>query len=177
MCTMKIKPVILLVFAALLFVTSCGPAEQTGADTSMVPSATLTFTPDLCSPENIKTEVEKVHRLMREFDDASLLAANMPREQLHDSIAGLQQIRRKAEDEKVPICLAKLKQSQLTHMNTVITTLVSFMGNGDQETITQGIQTARQQHDEYYLEMARLLGVTVVPATIMPAAEQTQPAP
>jgi hypothetical protein len=39
---------------------------------------------------------------MREFDDASILASKMPREQLSGSIAGLQRIRREAEDEQSP---------------------------------------------------------------------------
>lgn len=103
---------------------------------------------------------------MREFDDASILASNMPREQLSSSIADLQRIRREAEDELIPNCLLTLKMHQIEHMNSVIDTLVAFMGGTDQQTLEQGIATARQQHDDYTLELARLLGLTVVPATV-----------
>jgi len=139
-----------------LVLSACGETSQT---------AGASLTPDPCAPENIRVEVEKVHKLMREFDDASLLAASTPREQIRPAIADLQEIRRAAEDQKVPACLGNLKTYQITHMNTVINTLVSFMGGtSDQETMNQGIALARQQHDQYTLELARLLGVTVMPA-------------
>jgi hypothetical protein len=51
-------------------------------------------------------------------------------------------------------------------MNSVIDTLVAFMGGTDQQTLEQGIATARQQHDDYTLELARILGLTVVPVTV-----------
>jgi hypothetical protein len=103
---------------------------------------------------------------MREFDDASILASNMPREQLSNPIADLQRIRREAEDEPVPACLLTLKTHQVEHMNSVIDTLVAFMGGTDQQTLEQGIASAREKHDQYTLELARLLGLTVVPATV-----------
>lgn len=102
---------------------------------------------------------------MREFDDASILASNLPREQLSDSIAGLQRIRREAEDEEIPPCLTDLQNYQVDHMNTVIDTLVAFLGGADTESLERGIALARDQHDQYTLELARLLGVTIVPAT------------
>ena len=102
---------------------------------------------------------------MREFDDAAILASNMPREQLSGSIADLQRIRREAEDEQTPGCLANLKAFQVQHMNSVITTLIAFMAGTDQQSLDQGIAIARDQHDQYTLELARLLGLTVVPAT------------
>jgi hypothetical protein len=137
-------------------VTATSPPTQT----EFVPSST----PDPCLPGNIEAEVEKVHKFMREFDDASLLAANMPQEQLGDAIANLQKIRRDAEDQEVPSCLNTLKTYQIAHMNSVINTLIAFMGDTDQATVDQGIAVARQQHDDYTLELARILGLTVVPA-------------
>ncbi len=50
-------------------------------------------------------------------------------------------------------------------MNTVIGTLVAFLGGTDKNTLEQSIAIAREQHDQYTLELARLLGLTVVPAT------------
>ena len=132
-----------------------------------------TSTPDLCARPQIETEVQNVHRHMREFDDASILASNMPREQLSNSIADLQRIRREAEDEETPGCLTNLKAIQVQHMNSVINTLIAFMGGTDQQTLDQGISLARQQHDEYTLELARILGLTVVPATIPPSPSAT----
>ena len=101
---------------------------------------------------------------MREFDDAALLASNTPLEQLNPTISDLQRIRRDVEDLRVPACLTTLKQYQLAHMNTVINTMLGFLSGTDTETLNQGIALARQQHDQYTLELANLLGVTVVAA-------------
>ena len=141
-----------------------------------VPSASTvepTSTLDPCGRPQLEAEVQKVHKHMREFDDASILASNMPREQLSSAIADLQRIRREAEDEQTPACLTNLKQIEVQHMNTVINTLIVFMGGTDQQTLDQGISLARQQHDEYTLELARILGLTVVPATMPPAPSAT----
>ena len=43
-----------------------------------IPTATLTPEYDPCAPENLPDEVNKVHRIMREFDDTALLASNTP---------------------------------------------------------------------------------------------------
>jgi hypothetical protein len=146
------------------------PSSTAGATVSNPP--TYTETPSVpspttnpCSTKEIEPVVQKVHSHMREFDDASLLASNLPREQLKDSISDLQRIRRQAEDEEIPGCLATLKKYEVDHMNTVINTLVAFMGGTSRQTLEQGIGLARNQHDQYTLELARLLGLTVVPAT------------
>jgi hypothetical protein len=103
---------------------------------------------------------------MREFDDASVLASKQPRDEVDTSVADLQRIRREAEDEQIPACLTDLKEYQVDHMNSVINTLLAFIGGADNQTLEQGITMARQQHDQYTLELARLLGLTVVPATV-----------
>lgn len=130
-------------------------------------------TPDPCAPENIESGVEEVHRFMREFDDASALAGSVPREQLTDHIANMQRIRREAEDQFVPICLADLKAHQLSHMNVVINTLIAFLGGSDQETVDQGIGLAREFHDNYTLELANVLGLDVIPVEVQGTATPT----
>jgi len=184
-----VKKDILHIIATLILaivLAGCGSPPATPTATESEPESTATVpavseasasaTPDPCSLPQLETEVQEVHRHMREFDDASILASNMPREQLGDSIAELQRIRREAEDEEIPGCLTNLKTIQVLHMNSVITTLIAFMGGTDQQTLDQGIALARQQHDEYTLELARLLGLTVVPAN-PPAAPSDTPAP
>jgi hypothetical protein len=153
----------LIVLATVLLLAACGQAEPIIATPTLVPTVTVTSTPDPCSPENIPAEIQAVHRLMREFDDASALSANTSRDQLKPTIADLQRIRRDAEDQKVPACLQAFKELQLVHMNTFIQTLIAFMGGADQETVNQGIGLSRQLHDQYMIEMARLQGVTILP--------------
>jgi hypothetical protein len=169
------KKELLLIISTLvltLALVGCGTPPSTPQTPNVAPATetesvppTDTVTPDPCSPGQIEAQVQKVHRHMREFDDASILASSTPREQLSGSIADLQRIRREAEDEPIPTCLTNLKTYQVQHMNSVISTLISFMGGADQNNLDQGISLARQQHDQYTLELARVLGLTVVPAT------------
>ena len=193
------KKPLLFIFASALILTfllsACGNV-QTPTFTAIpivtdttVPTATVTVTttPDVCTTESIRAEVDKVHKHMREFDDAATLAANVPREQLSGPIADLQRIRREAEDEVVPSCITTLKDYQIQHMNSVIGTLITFLSINDPSTIDcvdvaensqeaaicQNIMIARQQHDQYTLELARILGITVVPANTATGPSQT----
>jgi len=196
-----VKKSILLIFLAalilIMFVSGCGSSLitpesiPTATDTRMpTPTITITMTPDLCASENIKAEVDKVHRHMREFDDASKLAASMPREQLSTPISNLQKIRRDAEDELIPPCLAKLKDYEILHMNSVINTLIAFMSvndplavdcveienNTEEELICQSIAVARQQHDQYVLELAKILELPIVtPGAPIAVSETAKP--
>jgi hypothetical protein len=160
------------------------PTAETEIGESTPSTVSTSTTLDPCSPAQIEEEVQKVHSHMREFDDAATLASNMPRQQLGDSIAELQRIRREAEDESISDCLGTLKTYQIEHMNAVISTLLAFMKAGNLEAIgnctnvepnteaaaiCQTIAFARQRHDEYTLELARLLGLPIVSATAPPA--------
>lgn len=185
---MKRQPLLLftLTLVTALVISGCDSPEQaTIIPTQIVntieatepPPPSATPEPDPCAPENISTEAEKIHKLMREFDDASLLASNTPIEQLNSSIADLQRIRRDTEDQSTPSCLTTLKQYQLAHMNTVITTMLLMLGyqgtDAETENLNQGIALARQQHDQYVLELANVLGLTVVAAPTSASAEGT----
>jgi hypothetical protein len=139
------------------------------------PTLAPTATPDPCSPDNVKVNALKVHQYMRAFDDGAQLASNVQRSQLAAPISNLQGIRRAAEDQPVPSCLLQLKKLELTHMNTTITVLLAFSsGNVTQDQLNQGIGVARQEHDAYTLEFARLLGITPVAAPTLPVASGTQ---
>ena len=173
----------LIVLLAALLSACANPTPALPAPPSSTPQTQFivvtgtpppaTNTPDPCAPQNIEAEAQKIHAHMREFDDASTLAASRPRGDLAESIAQLQRIRRNAEDQPAPSCLATLKTHQITHMNAVINTLVAFMSGVDQAVIDQGIAFAREQHDSYTLELARLLGITVEPATSVVTPAQT----
>ena len=175
---MKNKIFGILVFLILLL-SSC--AENTPVPTVVEPVASPTpvasATLDPCSEAGLPDEVTKINDLMREFDDYSRLASSTPKEQLVQVIPSLQEVRRRAESQEVPQCLVELKQLQLGHMNTVIETLMVFMGNPQAEAVNPGIAQARDLHMKYDIEMARLLGVTLVPPpTAIPVtATPTQP--
>jgi len=142
----------------------------TPTSTPITPTATITSTPDPCAPENISEEIKPVHQLMREFDDAVAIAGNTGRELLSTQIVELQRIRREAESQSVPACLKSLKEFQLAHMNTLIQAMLSFMGGNEQAIVGQGILLSRQLHNQYMLELSKLMGATVVamPTNVIP---------
>ena len=124
-----------------------------------------TSTPDPCSAENLPGEVSNVHKLTREFDDYSTLASNTPQSQLVTIIPELQRVLRDAEDQRVPACLLDLKKFQLLHMNLVVQTLLAFVSSSNPEGVNAGITKAREAHTQYDIELARLLGLTIVVPT------------
>ena len=149
---------ILLILTISFLVAACGRAGTPAATETPI----FTATPDLCSSENLPNEVAKVNKLMREFDDYSSLASNTPQSQLVVLIPEMQRILRAAEDQAVPACLTNLKKMQLAHMNVVVQTLMAFMNSTDVNVVNAGIAQARQLHAQYDIEMASLLGVTLV---------------
>ena len=86
------------ILGLMILLAGCAgtPAVVTGTDTKQAMSPTTestlvpSSTPDPCSTELIKADVQRVHEHMREFDDASILASNLPLQELSGPIANLQ---------------------------------------------------------------------------------------
>jgi hypothetical protein len=162
----KLSGLSLLALCVLLF-SACGaPPLPAQTEVPVAPSAAN----DPCSAENLPTTIQGINDLMREFDDASQLASNLPAPQVPDVITSLQRIRRQAEDVQIPGCLSVLKTHQLNHMNLTIQTLIAFVGGASQETLKNGLEMARREHDLYSLEIVRLLGITLAPVTTTPSS-------
>ena len=152
-----------------VLVSACG-GSPAATPLSETPATTAIISPDEdpCSPQNLPITIQPINDLMREFEDASQLASNLPAQQLPEIISNLQRIRRSAEDIQIPACLATLKTHQLNHMNLMIQTLLAFVGGANQEELTNGLERARNEHGLYALEIVRLLGVTLAPITATP---------
>jgi hypothetical protein len=167
------------------------PVEAFTAESIPTDTLETSSTLDPCAPGQIEVIIQKVHSHMREFDDASYLASALPKAQRGDSIADLQRIRREAEDEEVPACLTPLKDSQIQHMNAAINTFIAVMRlsseaaidcastqiTPEQQSICQNVALTSQLHDQYFLELARLLGLTLVPSTPVPPGTPETPTP
>jgi hypothetical protein len=174
---------ILMMSIALAGCGGNAPAPSSSASvptsTSEAVATTISTVPNACVSPQIEVEAQKVQKYMREFDDASVLASSVPQAQLSSSIAELQRIRREADDQPVPECLTTLKTYQIQHMNAAINTFLAVLrltsgepidcsnaGNSpEQQALCQNFALASQYHDQYLLELARVLGITVVPAT------------
>ena len=161
------KSVFYLLSVCFLFVSACG-SQPIPTQPPITETVIANQEQDPCSPENLPAAVEAVNNVMREFDAASPLASDLTSQQLADLISNLQRIRRDAQDVQIPSCLGTLKTYQLNHMELTIQTLIAFIGAGDQEALNQGLEMARQEHDLYSLEIARLLGITPAPVTATP---------
>jgi len=162
---------LLILTIFVLSLNACANQSIASAQPSatMEPALIPTFTPDPCSAENLSTSIKEVNDLMQEFDDIAKLAASVAREKVPELVSEMQRIRREAEDHETPVCLATLKVHQITHMNTVIDTLIAFIGGAQAEALNEGISRAGHEHDLYTLEVARLLGIPQAP-TLGPSA-------
>ena len=147
--------------------SACDKLSPAAAGTS-TPSATAT--PDLCSSTNLPNAVKAVNNLTRQFDDYAALASSTPQSQLVQVIPPLQTIRRAAQDQGVPACLKQLKIYQISYMDTVIQTLLVFESNASNANVLKsGLAQAQQYHNQYVIELAHLLGMTVVvPPSVTP---------
>jgi hypothetical protein len=164
----------LFLFPILLFLLSaCGGQTAATAEPESITTPPISPGEDPCSSQNLPTTVQPLNDLMREFEDASQLVSNLSAQQLPEVISNLQRIRRGAEDVQIPACLGTLKTHQLNHMNLMIQTLLAFVGGGDQQALTTGLEKARNEHDLYSLEIVRLLGITLAPITATPSAPDT----
>ena len=167
------KKFFLYSFPLFLFFFSACSGQPAATQTDALPTSLLSPNEDACSTENIPATIEPINDLMREFDDASQLASNLPAPQLPEIISNLQRIRRDTEDIQIPACLVTLKTHQLNHMNLMIQTLLAFVSGANQEELNNGLELARKEHDLYSLEIVRLLGVTLAPITATPETTNT----
>jgi hypothetical protein len=158
-------PVVLILGYSLL---SRGGSSGSGAAATATPGGPTvtplpTWTPEACAVDIVRPEVEWMHALMLEFYDASALASQTPPDRLILIIPSLQEIRRRTDAVKVSGCLAKLKELEVAHMNTVINTMLAFMSKADTSLLVEGIVQARLLNEEYRKEKARLLGEEYIP--------------
>lgn len=149
--------------------TDTPTSTPTGTPTA-TPTATETPTPtpDPCAPENFEDTVAEFHDLMVRFNTLSTRAARTTRSQLPEKITQLQDLLKTAMGQDTPPCLETLRDHQLKHMNFVIDTLIAAEQEADQQIIEEGIANARREHDEYTLELARLLGIPINTLTPTP---------
>ena len=155
-----------VIISVFLFLSACSKLAPAIVVTS-TPSVTPTL--DLCSTSNLQNTVKPVNDLTRQFDDYAALASSTPQSQLVQVIPPLQAIRRAAEDQGVPVCLKQLKIDQLSYMDTFIQTMLAFESNANSDVLKGGVVQAQQYHNQYVIELARLLGMTVVvPPSITP---------
>ena len=168
--------IVLCVLLSALALSACGGgATPQPAAVVATPGSTVivesTATIDPCAPQYERVLAQRVHNHMREFDDASTLAASLTADKLPSAIAELQKIRRASQDEPVPSCLGKLKNLQVAHMNMVIDTLLGMLNGAKPEVLQTGSSNARKLHDGYTVELANVLGLTVVaPVAQTPAS-------
>ncbi|KAA3646476.1 MAG: SH3 domain-containing protein [Chloroflexi bacterium] len=169
-----------LLVLTLLLSACASPEETTEPDVTlpslgtpvMVNTPAPSSTPDVCAAENMADTLQPYLLLMQRFDDAANLVSNLifntPREVLVGPIEDLQEVRRDAQAETVPDCLADLQLVRITYMNQVIDVSLAFLnGNATDEQLNAGLEGSRQLRQLYDQELARLLGIT-------PEAQPTQ---
>lgn len=133
-------------------------------------------TPDPCSQESLPQTVKLVNDHMRQFDDYAALASSVAQSQLPQVVPPMQTIKRTTEDQAIPGCLNALKKFALQYMDTTIQTLLAFEAGAKAQALAAGILQARKYHDQYVVELARLLGVTLAAPTATATTASGTPA-
>lgn len=164
---------ILIVIAMIFAFVSCASPAANQPASQQVPAAQPTPTKDLCAPENIKGEIEKITVAQRDFDDISFLAQSTPQNQAAVVILELQRYRKVALDQKAPACLKALKENQIKYMTSVVATMMNFMVPGKTDLVSQQLTITRELRVNYDAELARLLGVKYETPTPLPTQAPT----
>jgi hypothetical protein len=160
--------------SGFLLLGACGPSPVPSSTPTHTPAPPATATTDLCSPGNLLLGLKPVNDLMLQFDDYATLAQRSDKSKLTLIIPNMQTIRRVAQDRNVPPCLRVLRRHQIAYMDATLTTLLEFQKpNPAAAAIATGIVDAQYFHQEYALELARVLGVTLTPLSPTPAAIAT----
>jgi len=173
---------LLLAFSLLLGACASTPLQVAvqASPTPLPPSATPapSSTPDLCAPNNIRTEIKKVYDLMHKFDDTVFVASLTAQQQLPQVILLLQDVRRQTEMLDIAVCVGTLRLAAVNYQNATITYLAHFMGGSDRDQINSEMATSQNLRQIYDRELARLLGVPYVPpATSTPFPTQSTQQP
>jgi len=173
-----------LTFLSLLVagIAGCGSkapvSESAGTAVSAnVATATLSSPEDRCALANVPNEVARVTRLMKRFDDASVLAQATPKEQLAVVILEMQKFQSEAEELEVPACLAKLQEEQLNFMQTVTAVMTNFLSGMPGKQLQQQIMFSRNTRTNYEVELGKLLGYEYHTPTPWPTPTATQVTP
>jgi hypothetical protein len=141
---------------------------------TLAPSAT----PDMCAPNNIRSEVRKVYDLMRKFDDTVYVASLTSQTQLPQIVLLLQDVRRQTEQLEIAVCVGTLRQAAVTYQNATINYLAHFMGGVAGDQISTEMADSQNSRVVYDRELSRLLGLTYVPPpTSTPAPAKTTAPP
>ncbi len=116
-----------------------------------------------CAPEMLGGTMKPLQGLMRAFDDGTELAYHMPRPQVSEEIAQLQDYRREVADLDIPSCLLELKEAQVAYMDSVINNLLAFLGGASGDVTVSGLETSAKIRDQYEHIVVDLLGITSTP--------------
>lgn len=173
------------VLAALLL-TACGSGSRQSSGSPSTSGAAVTAapssTPDACAADALADSMQPYLMVMQRFDDAAVLVANTPVDQLVEPIADLQAIRRDAQGLQPPDCLRDLKTVEIAYMNQVIEISLAFLSSGGQispENLNASLQGSGQLRQIFDQEVARLLGITPEANTVAtepPAGEESNAA-
>src|SRR5690606_2032708 len=123
--------------AFLAIIVFCGWALWSSSR-NPAPTVIVAIPTPECSPQALPPSYYTLTSSMRAFDDALLLAVNLPREQVVQQVERLQELRRAVEAETAPACMQTFKSSLLAYMNRVLELLVAFVGGAAPDLVMRG---------------------------------------
>jgi len=139
-----------------------------GTPAPILPAATATL--DACDPAIIASVIQPMNELMLQFDDYATLAQYRDKSELPRIVANMQSMQELSQQLIPPACLQTLHDHQLAYMDATMSTLLEFQkADPSTGTIATAVVDAQRYHQEYVLELNRLLAVAATPvATPLP---------
>ncbi len=122
---------------------------------------------DPCDLSVLRNTIAPFDSLLRAFDDTSVVALNLPRNAVTDPTLRLQEYRRDVQDLEAPVCVATLKQDMLSYMDTVINTLVGFIGGVTPAQAQASLEGAVPFRTRLEEQLGQLLEATITPSATL----------
>ena len=103
-----------------------------------------------CTSCDLEGYKDSVNPIIQKWDDAESLALSSPRIALAPQIENLQEIKREAENLKIPECTQKVHKYLVASMDSTIDAFLAFLQQDDNESKSQMLEAKDQMY--YYLD-------------------------
>lgn len=141
----KISATLLIV---AIIISACGPSEsQKSTQAAAAPCS-------VARVEKFDADAKKI--VTTDWDAAYKLASQSPRMSLTVPISNMQAARKAASEIETPECLKVAAEHLLTAMDNSINGFLAFLGNKDDDTVNDYLNSAGEKMKSYINEVNRI---------------------
>ena len=109
-----------------------------------------------CGINKVNASKDKIEDILDEFYDAYEVASSTSRIALANPVGEMQDIKRRAEDIEVPVCMDQVKSNYIKGMKKAINGFLSFMSQKSDAIVYSFFDTAASFFEKATLEMNKI---------------------